>query len=185
MLDFGLSRRTLLRYTLGVLSAEQLRALQHAHEAVKSGTARLEYFDADTAREVESIASAIIPTDDKPGAKEAGVIYFIDRALITFDKDKRELYRTGLAGMQAKRQSMFPDSKSIAALSDDQRNALLTSIEDTEFFEIVRVHAITGFLAGPEWGGNRDRVGWKLIGLEDAGVYQPPFGYYDAQVHNK
>jgi len=36
-----------------------------------------------------------------------------------------------------------------------------------------------GFLASPAWGGNRDKVGWKLIGFEDAGAFQPPFGYYD------
>ena len=32
------------------------------------------------------------------------------------------------------------------------------------------------------YGGNRDRVGWKLIGFEDRMAYQPPFGYYDAHV---
>ena len=31
----------------------------------------------------------------------------------------------------------------------------------------------------PAYGGNRDGVGWKLIGFEDRHVFQPPFGYYD------
>ena len=31
----------------------------------------------------------------------------------------------------------------------------------------------------PEYGGNRDGVGWKLLGFEDQHVFQPPFGYYD------
>jgi hypothetical protein len=31
----------------------------------------------------------------------------------------------------------------------------------------------------PSYGGNRGGVGWKLIGFEDAHVFQAPFGYYD------
>jgi hypothetical protein len=31
----------------------------------------------------------------------------------------------------------------------------------------------------PAYGGNRDGVGWKLIGFEDEHVFHPPFGYYD------
>jgi hypothetical protein len=28
-------------------------------------------------------------------------------------------------------------------------------------------------------GGNRDGVGWKVIGREREHTFQPPFGYYD------
>jgi gluconate 2-dehydrogenase gamma chain len=177
------SRRAMLRSSLGLLGAEQMEALQHAHRATQSGTARLEYFDPPTAGEIEAITSAIIPTNDTPGAKEAGVIFFIDRALATFDQDKRELYRTGLGQAQEKRVSLFPDSQSIAALNGEQRIALLTSIEKAEFFEAIRTHTIVGFLASPEWGGNRGKVGWKLIGLDDSASFQPPFGYYDDPEH--
>ena len=31
----------------------------------------------------------------------------------------------------------------------------------------------------PSYGGNRDGVGWKLLGFQDAHVFYPPFGYYD------
>lgn len=147
--------------------------------AAQTRAPRFEYLDSGTAAELEAIASAIIPSDETPGAKEAGVIFFIDRALATFDHDKRELYRKGLAGAQDERLAMFPGSQSIAALSSGQRAALLKSIEKTEFFEALREHVIIGFLAGPEWGGNRGKAGWKLIGFDDAGGFQPPFGYYD------
>ena len=76
---------------------------------------------------------------------------------------------------------MFPGSSSIAGLSRDQRIALLKSIEKTEFFQQVRQHTALGFLGHPKYGGNRDMVGWKLIGVEHAMQYQPPFGYYDAE----
>src|SRR5438034_1458526 len=151
MPDDTVSRRTLLRSSLalGLLGAEQLEALQHAHRAAQSGAARLEYLDPRTAAEIEAIASAIIPSNEKPGAKEAGVIFFIDRALATFDRDKRELYRTGLAQAQEKRTSIFPGTASIAALTNDQLIALLTSIEKTEFFETIRTDTVIGFLAAP------------------------------------
>lgn len=76
---------------------------------------------------------------------------------------------------------MFPGSASIASLSSDRRIQLIRAIETTEFFELLRTHTLYGFLGNPSYGGNRDRVGWKLIGFEDRMAYQPPFGYYDAQ----
>jgi gluconate 2-dehydrogenase gamma chain len=57
----------------------------------------------------------------------------------------------------------------------------LTAIEKTEFFELVRLHTIMGFLAKPEYGGNYNHAGWKVIGFEDQMTYEPPFGYYDAE----
>lgn len=177
------SRRGLLLSSVALsgFSAEVLEALQHAHQAAETGPAHFEYLDPQTAREIESIAAAIIPSGETPGAREAGVIYFIDRALGTFDKGQRELYRTGLADAQRKSRELFPDAASIAALSDSQCISLLRSIESTEFFEALRTHVIIGFMAGPEWGGNRDKAGWKLIGFDDSGAFQPPFGYYDGR----
>jgi hypothetical protein len=33
----------------------------------------------------------------------------------------------------------------------------------------------------PKYGGNRDHVGWQLIGFPDQHIFQPPFGYYDRE----
>jgi gluconate 2-dehydrogenase gamma chain len=38
----------------------------------------------------------------------------------------------------------------------------------TAFFNLLRSHAIAGFFADPVHGGNRDMVGWKLIGFPGA-----------------
>ena len=185
MVEDGPSRREwLLASSLGLLTLwpEVVAAQEHArHAASTSGTA-FTYFDRDTAAEVESIAAQIIPTDDTPGAREAGVIYFIDRALSTFDKDRQDDYHRGLVEVQKKRAAMFPESTSIAKLKPEQQLALVKSIEDTPFFETVRTHTIIGFLNSPDEGGNRDYIGWKLIGMDHQMVYEPPFGYYDAQV---
>ena len=47
------------------------------------------------------------------------------------------------------------------------------------FFETLRQHTIMGFLIDPDYGGNRDGAGWKVIGREREHMFQPPFGYYD------
>jgi len=31
----------------------------------------------------------------------------------------------------------------------------------------------------PSYGGNRDGIGWTLLGFDDTHAYAPPFGYYD------
>jgi gluconate 2-dehydrogenase gamma chain len=162
-----------------LLQPEVVAALQHAHSAMTSGPAAPTYFDAATAEEVEALAAQIVPSDDGPGAREAGVIHFIDRALATFDRDKRELYKSGLAATHAARRRMFPESHSIAGLDADRQRSLVEAIEKTEFFEQLRFHTVVGMLAHPSWGGNRNGSGWRLIQFEDRHVFQPPFGYYD------
>ncbi len=137
------------------------------------------YLDPAAASELEAITCQILPSDETPGAREAGVIHFIDRALSTFDKDKQPAYQAGLAAFQAKRQELFPQSQSIAALPPDKQIALLKAVEKTEFFELLRMHTLLGFLGSPSYGGNRGKVGWKLIGFEDRMAFGPPFGYYD------
>jgi gluconate 2-dehydrogenase gamma chain len=180
MPDDRISRRQWLAAT--PLGAAVLAAQEHAHQVMQSGKpGSFNVLDPGSAREIEAIASQVIPTDNSPGAREAGVIYFIDRALATFDGDKRDLYTKGLEAAQAKRNAMFPGSKSIAALSPDEQIRLLEAIEKTEFFEQVRTHTILGFFGNPSYGGNRDLVGWKLIGFEDRFQFEPPFGYYDAE----
>ena len=143
------------------------------------------WFDPATATEIKAIAAQIIPDDDTPGAERAGVIWFIDRALAGYDQDKQELYKRGLAEAQAKRAALFPGSASIASLASDQQIALLKAIEQTEFFQQVRLHTILGFFGHPMHGGNRDMVGWKLIGFDHQMQYEPPFGYYDAEARKR
>jgi gluconate 2-dehydrogenase gamma chain len=176
------TRRLWLSQCVGIAAlADIAAAQQHAHEAVRSANPPpFQTLDTKTAAEIDALASQIIPSNDGPGAHEAGVVYFIDRALSTFDVDLRENYRAGLANIQQKRKEMFPGSASIAALTGDQQIQLIHAIETTEFFELIRTHTLYGLLGNPSYGGNRDRVGWKLIGFEDRMAYQPPFGYYDA-----
>src|SRR5689334_3570089 len=48
---------------------------------------------------VEAISARIIPSDDEPGAVEAGVVNFVDKALANEDKELVAVYRAGLPGV--------------------------------------------------------------------------------------
>lgn len=161
---------------------EILDAHDHAHRAATSNQpVKFQFFSTAQAAEIEAVAAQIIPSDDTPGAREARVIYFIDRALTTFDRDKQKLYTKGLTDLQSKTRKQFPAAKRFSALTAEQQIELLKSIEKTDFFGTVRTHTIMGFLANPEYGGNHDGIGWKTVGFEDTFSYQPPFGFYDGE----
>ena len=66
-----------------------------------AGEATLSFLTAAEAADVEAVAAQIIPTDDTPGAREAGVVHFIDRALATFFSQLAGDYRAQLAAFQA------------------------------------------------------------------------------------
>ncbi|MGA3323030.1 MAG: gluconate 2-dehydrogenase subunit 3 family protein [Terriglobia bacterium] len=158
-----------------ILAAAQHAA--HMREAVLP--AKLEVLSAEQAAEIEAAASRIIPTDDTPGAREAGVIYFIDRALATFAADSRDDYEKGLTVLQAKTREMFPGAPKFSQATPDQQDAVLKALEKEPFFQLILMHTVMGFLADPARGGNRGGVGWKLIGFDDSPAFAPPFGYYD------
>lgn len=200
----SLSRRHFLSRGVSGLSAAWasahwpalLAAAAHAHQAAKAvAPAKFEFFTVDVAKEIDAITSRIIPTDDTPGAHEAGVVYFIDRGLTTFSVDDQKTYREGLPALQSRVAEMFqgkskfseltPEQQDEVLRSFDERNAqgrqrrLRTSAGAQNFFEILRQHTIAGFLIDPDYGGNRDAAGWKVIGREREHMFQPPFGYYD------
>lgn len=126
-----------------------LSALEHGRLAAQSTAPHFETLDDVAAREIEALAAQIIPSTGGPGAREAGVIYFIDRALATFASDDREKYRTGLAQFQQKRQELFPTSTSIASLTDAQQKALLRATEKSDFFDLLRTHTVLASWAIP------------------------------------
>jgi gluconate 2-dehydrogenase gamma chain len=174
-----------------------MAAAARARQAAKSAVPpKFEFFSTEEAKEVEAISARIIPSDETPGAREAGVVYFIDRGLTTFGVDDQKTYREGLPELQARVTEMFPGVSKFSALTPDQQDELLHSFDEQgeqrqrqrrfrsrpgagKFFETLRQHTIAGFLVDPDYGGNRDGAGWKVIGREREHMFQPPFGYYD------
>jgi gluconate 2-dehydrogenase gamma chain len=174
-----------------------LAAANHARSAAQSPTApTLDFFTADEAHQLDAITSRIIPTDQTPGAHQAGVVYFIDRALTTFAIDNQKDYREGLAEFQASTRERFPDIDKFSSATPEQQDEVLGSFDEQlpasanrrpnrpraagqNFFETVRTHTIIAFLVDPDAGGDPNGFGWKLIGREREHLFRPPFGYYD------
>ena len=160
----------------GILAAEEF-----VLEAAESGQpADFAFFSAEQAVELDEMVAQIIPTDDTPGAREARVVSFIDRALVTFERERQGDYTEGLKDLAAQTKERFPNATKFSELTFDQQIHVLTAIERTPFFNLVRTHTITGFFASPVHGGNHDKVGWQLVGYEDSLYHEAPFGYYDA-----
>ena len=155
-------------------------AASHAHEMASTSAAarKLTGLTAEQGRDIESISAQIIPTDDTPGAREAGVVYFIDQSLLGFFVAHRHDFLADYADFAAGVQQATPGSR-FADFTTVRQIQHLREIEGTRFFSTVRLLTIVGFLASPGYGGNRDGIGWKTIGFVDEHVFSPPFGYYD------
>lgn len=187
------SRRGFLQHSLVGAGAawlaaawpQVLAAQEHAQHTMRAvatvAAAKLEFFTAQQAAEVEAITALILPTTDTPGAREAGVVYFIDRALHTFAEDQQKPFGDALAAVDAKRKEMFPASADFVSLTTAQQTEILKAMEQTPAFGMFRFLTVCGFLGNPEDGANRGMVGWKLIGFDHAPTHRPPFGYYDAE----
>ena len=162
------------------LSAASLAAIAQAACSARDRSSGFAVLGEEEAADFAAIASRIIPTTDTPGAAEAGVIHFLDRAFAAEMQASLDTARDGLAAVNA----AIPGDRTFAALDADAQDDLLRAIETGAFFRLLRQMTIYGFFAMSEYGGNRDHVGWKLIGFEGHhGPWQYPFGHYDAQVH--
>src|SRR4051812_20901504 len=184
----NLSRRSLLQAIAGTLAAaaapfgweEVALAMDHAHAAGHlAADAKLAFFSAADAADVEAVAAQIVPSDDSPGAREAGAVVFIDRALSTFFAQLAGDYRAQLAAFQAGCRERHPAAGSFAALTPEQQLEHLKGVDQTPFFNTTRLLTLLGLFSLPQYGGNRDGIGWKLIGFEDRHMFQAPFGHYD------
>jgi hypothetical protein len=183
-----LSRRSLLQaiaMTMGAAAfpsgwAAIADAAHDAHTAAqRTGASSISFLTAGEAADIEGITAQIVPTDDTPGAREAGVVYFIDRALATFMSQIATDYRAQLAQFQAACRERHPGAASFAALTSAQQIAFLETVDRTPFFDMTRLLTCLGMFSLPHYGGNRDEIGWKVIGFEDRHRFDPPFGYYD------
>lgn len=132
----------------------------------------LEALTAGEADLLEAICERLIPTDALgPGALEARAAHYIDRALAGALADSREAYRAGLAALD--RYAQTSRGQGFLALTEAEQNAVLTDVEANKaegwagagaFFSLVRGHAWQGTFGDPYYGGNRDFVGWDLLG---------------------
>jgi gluconate 2-dehydrogenase gamma chain len=90
----------------------------------------------------------------------------------------QQLYRTALADLDAHCASAH--GATFAALSPADQDAVLRGLESGEvslarvpgrvFFDALLADVKQGFFSDPMYGGNRDKVGWVLIGFPGVGA---------------
>jgi gluconate 2-dehydrogenase gamma chain len=110
----------------------------------------LRFFTEREARVLDAILAIVIPSDDAPGAREAGVIHYIDRQLTRKFREHGKTYRAALAALAA-----LPESPDEATLLKSHK----------PFFELVVTHAMQGFYGNPRHGGNREFASWRMLGI--------------------
>lgn len=120
-----------------------------------------------------AVVDQIIPPDDTPGASQAGVVHFIDNVIGGIMAENAALLKQGVADLQR---------RGFVSAPFQVQTVMLEEIEDSPFFSVLIFMTHCGMFAMPAWGGNRNLSGWKMLGFENLHTWQPPFGYYDAQV---
>jgi gluconate 2-dehydrogenase gamma chain len=171
----GFSRRTLLRRGAVVGAVAAVPAGMFAAEVASAPEReRLETLTATEADVADAFVARLIPSDaNGPGAREARVLRYIDRALSGELASSRAAYTAGLAATDAYARSKF--GAGFAALSASQQDVVLTDLEQNvatgfspnsrAFFDLVREHALQGMFGDPYHGGNADFIGWDLVGF--------------------
>jgi gluconate 2-dehydrogenase gamma chain len=185
------TRRTFLSQAVGSLGLLYLSSLtpdviaqahQHAKLTARDlGAGAYRFFAPQQAADFAAFAEQIVPSDETPGAKEANVVRFVDYALSAIEPQNKKDFAAALQALDAQAKKTVPQAVSFAALTSAQQIEAMKAMEKSDAFGILRGYTLVGFLGDPADGGNKDGVGWKLIGFEDKFYYAPPFGYYDAQ----
>ena len=162
-----------------------LVSIEAALASAAQQTAGFKALTSAQATTLDAAVSRILPSvDGRPGAHEAGAVYFIDQSLATFNSRQKAPYVRGLRDLD-QRAGRLVKSATFAALPSARQDEVLKAIEQTPFFQMLRVDTIFGTFALPVWGGNRNHAGWQLLGLTHQPAYQPPFGYYDADANTR
>ena len=137
------------------------------------------------ARLIEAIANRIFPTTDTPGAVEAGALNYIDRALASAYRHLLSQYRRGLRAIEKYSKAKY--GKSFASLSDAEQDVVLSTLEAGDvdglrngegFFELLRSHVLEGVFGEPSYCGNKDLIGWRLVGFPGQ-----QYGYPDPYIN--
>ncbi len=157
----------------------------------KTTTSGHQFFDEHQWTTVEALTAQVVPTDKYPGAREAGVVNYIDIALATVYSGQQEMYALGIKGVDQSAKSMFKKDRFIDLKSADQI-ALMKAMEEDKapgevwkelaassfLYDCLLTHTYEGFYGDPGYGGNRNYVGWNLVGFPGPSQprgYAPPF----------
>jgi gluconate 2-dehydrogenase gamma chain len=138
------------------------------------------FFNIVDASTIAALTERIMPgAPGKPGAKDAGVLNYIDLALSGAYSSQQEFYRQGLTQLDAYCNAMHKGS--FVGLTPAQQDDVITALEAGKatgfnwptakaFFNTIRRHTMEGMFADPVYGRNKDFAGWRLVGFPGAQV---------------
>ena len=124
---------------------------------------------------LRSVVDCVIPSDDFPGAYDAGVCDFIERLLQTDLADDAEFFRAGIDAIEAEALARFGKpftdvgpSEQTSMLADIESGAVKTPwpIPPSRFFTMLVHTTVEGYYSDPQQGGNRGAISWVMIGFE-------------------
>jgi gluconate 2-dehydrogenase gamma chain len=138
-------------------------------------------------RTLAAIAERIFPATDTPGAVEIGAVNYVAIALAGDYAALVPLYHTGLRAVNRHAKARFGGE--FSRLSDEQQDWVLKDFESgavpgyrraAEFFDTVHYHVFEGIFCEPHYGGNKNMIGWRLVGFPGQ-----QFGYPDAYINKR
>ncbi|MBI3098872.1 MAG: gluconate 2-dehydrogenase subunit 3 family protein [Planctomycetes bacterium] len=123
-------------------------------------------------------ASRILPSNDGSGAAEAGCIDAIEGTLADpYFSYKAPRFRQGADVLESLARSQWKKPFVDLAPADQDRclehlqagKSNTAVFNGSLFFDDLLIFTVEGFLGHPQYGGNRDKVGWTFIGYEPGG----------------
>ena len=126
---------------------------------------------------LDALVEQIIPTDEWPGGRDAGVTNFIDKQLVGPYTRHQETYRKGLLAIQETCKTNY--KKRFEEMEWEDQTTFLQTMEagkmkgskwengfDKEFFELIRSHTMQSFYGSPRHGANKNNVSYKMMKLD-------------------
>jgi gluconate 2-dehydrogenase gamma chain len=167
----GLSRRQFVQMaTVGTGSVILLPCCSRNHSFWR-------YFTASEASLMDALADQIIPPDDWPGGKSAGVTNYIDKQLMGPYRRFQTEYRKGLSAIHTTCGRLY--SKTFEELGWADQTAFLSTMEeggmkgpewadgfDLRFFDLFRDHCMQGYYGSQRHGGNKNNVSYRMLHLD-------------------
>jgi gluconate 2-dehydrogenase gamma chain len=143
-------------------------------------------FDPHQRATIEAATERIIPADRDAGARQAGVVNYIENALGAYEAEHTPLYIAGVQELDRLARERFTSERFVSLRPEQQEEILsLLDKEQSPFFSLLLEHTMQGFYGDPRHGGNRHGASWKMIGFPGPTHpkgYQPPFGWYDENI---
>jgi gluconate 2-dehydrogenase gamma chain len=144
--------------------------------ALPSPGDRSRFFNEHQYALVATLAALIVPTDEDPGATEAGVVDYIDR-LVAQSEEKQATYVKGLDWLDDLSQKEY--DKDFLSLGLREQIDLLRSLDETR---TMRTRSVSGFLGRVD--RKIDKIWDDLFGVgHDSGFFKEIrrdvfYGYY-------